>query len=436
MDSVQDTNVQCYVSSIEIEGLWGRADVVKIDFDPTINILIGENASGKTTILSLIRCVLQVDVLGLMDVHFKQVTLKMVSFEGASIRTIRIVPEKRGFSYFISGRKFVIPVDAYMVDRFSTRIVRQKVAERKREVFKQLQGVAKIVWLPVARRLPISDEEPDERYTSSRGRPIESVDHRLAELMAELVRYRLGLNDLVAREYKKFERNILSLMLFDKSHDQFKIANINKHELTPEDRLQLIKAFSAADLLTSQNQRKIDEHFGEAEKTVKNLREKGAGSGFTVREVLMFPLLSRTKALAELARELEQRRKEIFDPVNRFVDVANSFLSSKIISVDVVGKLIFSSSSNPELKYLASSLSSGEKQVLILLIQALVSEPEPCIFIADEPELSLHVNWQEKLLPSMLSLAGSMQLIVATHSPDIAGPYPEKVIDISRDSHE
>ena len=50
----------------------------------------------------------------------------------------------------------------------------------------------------------------------------------------------------------------------------------------------------------------------------------------------------------------------------------------------------------------------------------------PSGFVADEPELSLHVTWQEKLLKSITALAGRCQVIVATHSPDIAGGFLTK----------
>ena len=77
-------------------------------------------------------------------------------------------------------------------------------------------------------------------------------------------------------------------------------------------------------------------------------------------------------------------------------------------------------------------LSSGEKQILILLTQALLSEKTPVVYVADEPELSLHVDWQEKLLGALTQLAGRCQFIVATHSPDIASGFGDKIIDLAR----
>ena len=90
------------------------------------------------------------------------------------------------------------------------------------------------------------------------------------------------------------------------------------------------------------------------------------------------------------------------------------------------------SSSKSELDW--RNLSSGEKQILILLTQALLKFDEPVVYIADELELSLHVTWQEKLLGSLVTLGGQKQVIVATHSLDIVGDFRDKVIDLGSQS--
>lgn len=62
-------------------------------------------------------------------------------------------------------------------------------------------------------------------------------------------------------------------------------------------------------------------------------------------------------------------------------------------------------------------LSSGEKQLVIILITALTQDSRPYIFIMDEPEISLHFDWQKKLIGSVVELNPNAQLIVSTHSP-------------------
>jgi len=52
------------------------------------------------------------------------------------------------------------------------------------------------------------------------------------------------------------------------------------------------------------------------------------------------------------------------------------------------------------------------------------------MFFADEPELSLHIEWQEKIISSIRDLNPNSQIIVATHSPEIAGRWRENMIDM------
>lgn len=72
------------------------------------------------------------------------------------------------------------------------------------------------------------------------------------------------------------------------------------------------------------------------------------------------------------------------------------------------------------------SLSSGEKQLLQLLLECLAAGPNPVLI--DEPELSLHVDWQNQLIHNMRVVNNSAQLIMATHSPEIMANLPDNNI--------
>jgi predicted ATP-binding protein involved in virulence len=73
-----------------------------------------------------------------------------------------------------------------------------------------------------------------------------------------------------------------------------------------------------------------------------------------------------------------------------------------------------------------SFLSSGEKQLLYIALHALVSSNHSLII--DEPELSMHVDWQRKLVATLCALNPDMQLIMATHSPEIMAEIPDAKI--------
>lgn len=64
-------------------------------------------------------------------------------------------------------------------------------------------------------------------------------------------------------------------------------------------------------------------------------------------------------------------------------------------------------------------LSSGEKQILVIMLTALVQENRPSVMLMDEPEISLHIEWQQRLITLIRTLNPNTQIILCTHSPAI-----------------
>lgn len=64
-------------------------------------------------------------------------------------------------------------------------------------------------------------------------------------------------------------------------------------------------------------------------------------------------------------------------------------------------------------------LSSGEKQMLIILLTVLVEDNQPYVLFMDEPEVSLHIEWQKRLIDLCLELNPNVQVILTTHSPAV-----------------
>ena len=62
-------------------------------------------------------------------------------------------------------------------------------------------------------------------------------------------------------------------------------------------------------------------------------------------------------------------------------------------------------------------MSSGEKQLIYILITILLQNEEEYIVFMDEPEVSLHVDWQEQLIESVKMLNPNCQLIIVSHAP-------------------
>lgn len=102
-----------------------------------------------------------------------------------------------------------------------------------------------------------------------------------------------------------------------------------------------------------------------------------------------------------------------------FLTILNSYLeeSGKSIIAEQ-GTLRFKVADSSDIID-AYSLSSGEKQLLYTLLTVLLEEHQNYILILDEPETSLHVSWQRKLISSIKVLNPNCQIIMATHSPAI-----------------
>lgn len=421
-----ETQEPSYVHKIEIRGLWGRRNITLM-LHKDVNIIVGPNASGKTTILNLLRYTLSADGIRLGEIAFDKIIVILKRFTGKGQTQISVEPTEKGFRFHISGERFDIDIE----DRaryFHSRPSRVLINIRNKELVDRLAQLAPTVWLPVSRRLPIPEEE-DEEFRTRRTSYLESVDVKLRDLLDGLSRYRLGLEAQLANKYKQFEKGVLQGILFSKYHDR--MSSFKFEAFSGKEKTQLVSAFEAAGLMDPQIRKRIDQHFDEAEKAIARLA-KGTEDekGFSLDDLFIIPLIGRTKALAQLARQLEDERESLFAPLAKFEEIVDSFLVNKTIQVSEKGVVkIKSKSTNQE--FLPLHLSSGEKQILILLTQALLWENRPVIYVADEPELSLHVTWQEKLLPSLQELGRQIQIIVATHSPDIVGPFRRNVIDLS-----
>ena len=428
-----------FIESFKITKLWGYRDI-DLTFNNDVNILIGPNGSGKTTILNLLHAILSGDLRSVLNVNFEQAKIGLRGFKGSSVRTINVDITDESLILKVGQREYSAPIDIFSRRR-SIRPPRSYFYEKENVISQMLSDeidgestpLVPLVWLPVSRRLPVREDE-EERYTKKE--PLESIDLRLENLLEDLSRYHAILNAQLSARYREFEHQVLSMILYSKEHDQLKsIRNSVFHSLPTEvEKNQLLDAFEDAGFLDEVMQSRIDDHFAAlavAEQVFVRIHE-GKDIPAEFEDIFVIPLIGRTKAMVKYAKELEKDKEDIFASLHHYKEIVNSFLSNKSIKFDERGHLKIETSSptdiNPRL------LSSGEKQILILLTEALLRIEKPAVYVADEPELSLHVTWQEKLLKSLVTLGGQMQVIVATHSPDIVGTFQDKVIDLGRDS--
>lgn len=80
-----------------------------------------------------------------------------------------------------------------------------------------------------------------------------------------------------------------------------------------------------------------------------------------------------------------------------------------------------------------TDLSSGEKQLLIMFISTLIQKNQNYIVFWDEPEISLHIGWQQQLINTMRQLNPNMQMLIATHSPALLyGGWEQRALNVKK----
>lgn len=418
---------------LEVTKLWGYRHL-DITFNPDVNILIGPNGSGKTTILDLLRFILTADLFGLRELDFGQAKITLQAVDSSTHQTLAVDHNDQGYQFRISQKTFTIDFEEFRGRQHFVRRPTPPWHLQLREIREELAQLVPAVWLPVSRRLPIHEEEDDELRRSRHPR-LESVDMRLRDLIGDLSKYRLKLGARLSDRYKEFEKRVLEMILYSKQRD--KMRELSLELPTEGDKNQITRAFKESGLLDAPMVKRIEEHFTAAKEAIERINavarkkeEKDYREVFD--DLMVIPLIHRTKLMVETARILEQDREKLFAPLRRYEKIVNGFLKQKTIRVEDTGDLYIEALLPSPKRLLPDRLSSGEKQILILLTQALLFEDSPVVYVADEPELSLHVRWQENLIQSLRDLGAQIQIILATHSPDIVGSFVDKTIDLEK----
>ena len=124
------------------------------------------------------------------------------------------------------------------------------------------------------------------------------------------------------------------------------------------------------------------------------------------------------------------KAQEIAAPKKLFQDMIDQYFS-------ITGKSIVRNENEIRFAQLGEilvpyQLSSGEKQLLVILLTVLVEDQLPYVLFMDEPEVSLHVEWQQTLIDSIMKLNPNLQIILTTHSPAVVmNGWLDKVTEVS-----
>ena len=136
-----------------------------------------------------------------------------------------------------------------------------------------------------------------------------------------------------------------------------------------------------------------------------------------------------------------ERKFSVFDEISEqlqiFTDIINSRFQHKRLTINKRDGFVIEAQGGAQ-RIPLESLSSGEQHELVLFYHLLFEAKPDSLILIDEPEISLHVNWQEKFLDDIKRVADlrKFDVLIATHSPDIIGDKDEWMVDLGRQENE
>lgn len=448
-----------YLKSLEVIRLH-KIYNYSLQFNQDITILYGENGSGKTTILSILEIILTAKIWELFDTNFERITLQ--GDQDYSISIFRKIDKEKGL--YLEIKMSENGIDKFE-NIFQNTINSLEISDKNTSVFldeihsiypmiSEMEKIFNELYLPI-NRIPSTFREEKIRVNPFRGYSLSdsaNINNALRRAMGLIEKENRIIESRKNRYNQDFKNQILSSSL-DINTDN--LSNILKNELIVDtdkiDNLQ-VEYFKMLDNLDVPNEhkKKIGKFLNNYQKKLPNiinsLQLNRSNSNNQEVDLMTFFFeaseIVRMKKVLPIAENLEKRLSDISSKINNFTSIVNSFfedsMEKKELVYDNFGIPYFKIKGRTE-KISLEYLSSGEKQIVILFAnliltnQYLKSKIFKNIFIADEPEISLHMLWQLKLIPNILKSRKKLQIILATHSPEIVGEFENKMFELKKE---
>lgn len=410
------------IKSIKINGFWGRGEV-ECNFNEDVNIIIGRNGTGKTTLMNILHSVLTCDLNGLAESGFESVEVFLKSSENEKTVSVYRLDggedRERGIEevlYTIDEHEYRVPLLAALAHRQSP-MLRRRVEADVLEVRNALSSLLRISSISVYRLRHDEDLEVRDRYGTRITAP---VDYRLDGVLNDLAQYCAELGMKEQDVSRQLQKDVLISILYNASeqHTQLSISDYDREN----EETELKKAYAQLKVIDKDVAHKIKLHTKAIEQVIEDIRSKKDKIDIKPLEAY-----GKTKKVIELSLEANKKTKLINSQLELFLEKLKSFMPEKDFVIES-GRLVVKNTFG-DIKI--SRLSSGEKQLIILLIEALLQREQDYLLLADEPEISLHIEWQGKIIPAVRELNPQAQVIVATHSPEVAAPYRDKIFNMS-----
>jgi len=394
-----------HILEFKITDLAGRKDVYKHKLNRDLNVFYGLNGSGKTSLLRILDSAMSgdVDILRIVPFESAEVTIRSIHYQREFVRTIskcEIMGEplvgKRGI------RKRAIPT-----------VEIEEVTELPYQLSFPPSG-KKIKW-------KVKPSKPDTSDTS--WSHIYLPTWRLypsSDLYTSLLQREPGLT--AEREY---DLDILFGRRLEEIWSRYTNQLLSEIQKIQEDGLANILKGMLAPRRRQKKHALIDSQMA-YQRVGAFLERQGSPGILGDPEVFerRYNAEPQIRKIVEDINSIEQRIEKSRVSRNRLEQLIQDMFSGnkKIVFKDT--GITVESGEGQDIGL--ASLSSGEKQALWIFIETMFAEENTLLI--DEPEISMHIDWQEKLLSSMQQLSSNAQIIVATHSPGIMAKIPDDKI--------
>ncbi|WP_181539497.1 AAA family ATPase [Micromonospora saelicesensis] len=369
------------VDSLHVTGLAGRSVDIDINFDPKLNVIFGLNGLGKTSLLKIIHAALSNDhrAVTRIPVERASVTFSTNAGEKQYTRSIIRQTEEDADEGF-----YAVETEDGEIIEFSSRAA----AESPTQWLTKPRSLARFPhsFLNTSRLMPTRNERgPVPRRQSQRYE--EAIDEAFERELQQL--------------WQQYANSILSQV----------------RELQDDGIAGILESVFFVKTTQTRNSTPTQEAY----KYVVDFLKRQGSSTYGRKNSRSFDRFKeRYEDDAPLQRvvsdieKLEQGLRRLEEPRNRLQELVNEFFfGSKKLSFADRG--IQARVNDKELEI--ANFSSGEKQILRILVETIRCGPNTIVI--DEPELSMHIDWQRRLLATMRTVNPEAQIIVATHSPEI-----------------
>ncbi len=380
------------IQSLEVKGLNNRNDGnFNLHFHEDLNIFTGPNGSGKTTLLKLIWYLIS----GHLEQIFPEIPFHhlLIETDSFSLTLSRSKPDKVEFSWEFPEEKkqqqtMTIDSETGTIDRKDV----DKINELKKRIARTMKSS---LFFPTFRRIEGGFSEIPRNTNDSAVRFLGSAAEMLQVSMSRFS------SDVSTNEHKfiaSISTEDIGELLTQKYADIYEEISALQSQLLDDISRKI------QDVSDSGNVPETPQDAPAVLDDIKQVNEK--------RDLLRKPF----SVLSELTQNILQYRA---------IHVTGRLaLGEETDSVTLGEKANGGTLEEAKEAISSDKLSAGEKQMLSFLCYNAFSDNMP-IFI-DEPELSLHVDWQRLLFPTLLKQGQKNQFFVATHSPFIYAKYPDK----------